>query len=177
MKNQYRIKSVPDPISIREAASKNYVDNKVNDSSIIKNTAHVDFSEKSLKNVLFIKVNSIPTLEEHLTLKIYVDQAISHGVHESSLSGLHPDEKLRLDEQDSTVLNSTLTLLMTIIELPTKSIGDNKINDPSIIKNNAHVEFNDGSSDNVRFVKVNRMPAVGEHLTAKYIVDNAFFIV
>ena len=36
LKNQYRIKNLPDPISIREAASKNYVDNKFNDPSIIK---------------------------------------------------------------------------------------------------------------------------------------------
>ena len=30
LKNLYKIKSIPDPISIREAASKNYVDNKFN---------------------------------------------------------------------------------------------------------------------------------------------------
>ena len=35
-KNQYRIKNLPDPISIREAASKNCVDDKFLDPSIIK---------------------------------------------------------------------------------------------------------------------------------------------
>ena len=36
LKNQYRIKNLPDPMSIREAASKNYVDNLFNDPSIVK---------------------------------------------------------------------------------------------------------------------------------------------
>ena len=36
LKNQFRIKSLPDLLSIREAASKNYVDNLFNDSSILK---------------------------------------------------------------------------------------------------------------------------------------------
>ena len=38
MKNQFRTKNLPDPISMREAASKNYVDNLFNDPSIVKNT-------------------------------------------------------------------------------------------------------------------------------------------
>ena len=38
LKAQYRIESLPDPISIREATPKNYVDNLFNDSSIIKKT-------------------------------------------------------------------------------------------------------------------------------------------
>ena len=38
LKNQYRIKNLPDPISLREACSKNYVDNLFNDPSITKNT-------------------------------------------------------------------------------------------------------------------------------------------
>ena len=36
LKNQYRKEHLPDPISIREAASKNYVDNNFKDSSFVK---------------------------------------------------------------------------------------------------------------------------------------------
>ena len=36
VKNQHRVKNLPDPISIREAASKNYIDNKFNDLNILK---------------------------------------------------------------------------------------------------------------------------------------------
>ena len=36
LKNQFRIKNLPNPISMREPASKNYVDNLFNDPSIVK---------------------------------------------------------------------------------------------------------------------------------------------
>ena len=85
------------------------------------------------------------------------------------------DEKLKLDEQNSIILNCTLTLPETIKEIPTKSYVDNKFNNPSIIKNTAHVDFSDKNLDDVRFVKVNSKPAVGEHFTAKYYVDNVNF--
>ena len=95
LENQFRIKNLPDPINIREAASKNYVDNKFNDPSIIKNAAHGDFNVKNLNSVPSTKVNSYPTLEEQLTPKIYVNQAISDGVNESSILRLDPNEKLK----------------------------------------------------------------------------------
>ena len=173
MKNHFRSKNLPDLISIREAASNNYVDNKFNDPSKIKNTDHVDFNDKGLDNVRFVKVNSIPTLKEQLTPKIYVDQTISDDVDNSSSLRLYPDEKLKLDEQDSIVLDSFLTLPKTIIKLPTKSDVDKKINDLSMIKNTAHVDFNDENLDNVRFVKVKSIPAVREHLTLNFFVDQA----
>ena len=53
-KNQYRIKSLSDPIIIREAISKKYVDNKFNESSIIKNNAQVDVNEKNLSNTFVL---------------------------------------------------------------------------------------------------------------------------
>ena len=44
-----------------------------------------------IDNAHSIKVNSFPTLEEQLTPKIYVDQAISDGVGESPLLRLDAD--------------------------------------------------------------------------------------
>ena len=66
-----------------ELPTKNYVDSKFKDPSIIKNTDHVDFNDKDKDNVHSIKVNSFTTLEEHLRPKIYVNQAISNNVDES----------------------------------------------------------------------------------------------
>ena len=48
---------------------------------------------------VLIKVDSIPTLEGHLTPKLYVDRAISNFVDESSFLRLDPDEKLKLAEK------------------------------------------------------------------------------
>ena len=58
----------------------------------MKNTVHFDSNDKDLDIVRFVKVNSIPTLEEQLIPKIYVDQAISDGMDNSSFLRLEPDE-------------------------------------------------------------------------------------
>ena len=77
MKNQFRIKNLPDPISIREAVSKNNVDSKFNDPSIIKNTSHIDLND--ITNARFIQVNQLPQIHSHLTAKLYVDNTISNA--------------------------------------------------------------------------------------------------
>ena len=76
LKNQFRIINIPDPISIREAASKNYVDNLFSDPSIIKNNAHIDLNDRNITNARFIQVNQLPQIDSHLTAKLYVDNAI-----------------------------------------------------------------------------------------------------
>ena len=172
LKNQYRIKNLPDPISIGEPVSKNCVDNKFNDPSILKNTEHIDLNDRNLTNARFIQVNQLPEIDSRLSAKLYADNAICDGVNEQSLLRLDPDEKLK---QDSIVLISTLTSPKTIIELPTKNHVDIKFNDPSIIKNTDHVDFNDKILDNVKWIKVNSFPTIPEHLTAKLYVDNAVF--
>ena len=84
---------------------------------------------------------------------------------------------MKLDEQGSIVLNFLLSIPKTIIELPTKSYFyiDNNINDANIIKNTAKVDFGDKNLDNVRFVKLNSTPAVGERLTAQKIMLTKLF--
>ena len=83
---------------------------------------------------------------------------------------LDPDEK---PTQDSIILNSTLTSPKLIFELPTKNYVDNKFIDPSILKNTDHVDFNDKNLDNIRWVKVNKMPEAPNDLVPKLYVNNA----
>ena len=70
MKNQFRIKNPKVAICNREAASKNYVGKKFN------NPSHVNFNDKIRDYVRFIKVNSVPAINQHITPKQNVDIAI-----------------------------------------------------------------------------------------------------
>ena len=53
MTNQFRMKKLPPP-SLKSVC-KFYVDSYLNDPSIIRNTAHVDFNDKNLDNVRLLK--------------------------------------------------------------------------------------------------------------------------
>ena len=76
MKNQFRFKTLPDPISIREATSKTYVDNLFNDPSIVKDNAHIDLNDRNITNARFIQVNQLLQIDYHLTARLYVDNSI-----------------------------------------------------------------------------------------------------
>ena len=101
MKNQFRIENRPDPISIREAASKNCVDNLFNDPSIIKNIEHIDLNDRSITNARFIQVNQWPQIDSHLTAKLYVDTEIDQS-------------SLVRNNQDNDFNNNNLTNINSI---------------------------------------------------------------
>ena len=75
LKNQYRIKNLPDPFSIRETTSKNYVDNLFNVPSTIKNTEHIDLNDRNITNASFIQVDQLLQIDSHLTAKLSFDTA------------------------------------------------------------------------------------------------------
>ena len=83
MKIQFKTKNSPCPHENSDAVCESYVDNGLDDPSIKRNTAHVNFNDENLDKVRFAKVNSLPALREHLTPKFYVDEAIFHYVDES----------------------------------------------------------------------------------------------
>ena len=79
MKNQVKIENLPCPQEISDAVCKFYVDSLFNDSSSIKNTAHIDLNDKNITNARFIQVNQLPQTDSHLTAKLYVDNAIDES--------------------------------------------------------------------------------------------------
>ena len=101
LKGQYRIKNLPDPISIRDPASKNYVDNLFHDPSIIKNNAHIDLNDRNITNATFIQVNQLPQIDSHLTAKLYVDNSID-------------EPSLVRNDQDNDFNNNNLTNINSI---------------------------------------------------------------
>ena len=74
LKNQYRIKNLPDPISIREAASKNYVDNAIDESSLARNNQDNDFNNNNLTKINSITLNKQAENDNEVITKAYVDQ-------------------------------------------------------------------------------------------------------
>ena len=144
--------------------TKSYANSGLNDPSKTRNTTHVDFNDKNLDNVRFVKIKSLPAVPEHLTPKFYVDEAISYWIDESSLLILDRDEKLKLDGQDSIFLNFTLKTTKAIIEIPTKWYVDslhersgNRRDIPSVL-NDQDNELDNNKFNNLDSVTVKRNP-------------------
>ena len=110
-------------------------------------------NDKSITNVKFIEINHLPKVGDQLTPKLHVDNAIGKNVDLSTLLRLDPDEKLKLDERGCIFLKFALTSPKTVIEIPTRNYADNKFNDPSVIKNTAHVDLKDEISITLDLLK------------------------
>ena len=184
LKNQYRIKHLPDPISIREATSKNYVDNLFNDPSIIKNSAHIDLNDRKITNARFIQVNRLHQSESHLTAKLYVDNSID-------------ETSLVRNNKDNDFGNYNLTKINSITlnkqgenddEVNTKAYVDqfHQENERSrrdlgidfyaessdLVKNNQDSDFNDNKLTNINSITINNNPPDDNHTINKKYIDD-----
>ena len=179
LKTQFRIKNLPDPISIRKAASKNYVDNLFNDPSIVKNNAHEDLNDKNITNARFIQVTQLPQIDSHLTAKLYVDNSID-------------EPSLVRNNQDNEFSNNSLTNINSIT-LNTRAVNDNQVitkayvdqfhqeNERSrrdlcfdfydessdLVKNNQNNDLDDKKLTNLDSIKINRDPTSDNEVSTK----------
>ena len=184
LKNQFGIKNLPDPISIREACSKNYVDNLFNDPSIVKNTEHIDLNDRNITNARFIQVNQWPQIDSHLTPRLYVDNAVD-------------ELSLVRNNQDNDFNNNNLTNINSIT-LNTQAVNDNQVitkvyvdqfhqeNERSrrdlgldfydesndLVKNNQDNDLNDNKLTNIDSITDNRNPSLDNELANKKYIDD-----
>ena len=184
LKNQFRIKNLPDPISIREAASKKYVDNLFNNLSIIKNSAHIDLNDRNITNARFVQVNQLPQIDSYLTAKLYVDNSTD-------------EPSLIRNNQDNDFGNYNLTIINSIT-LNTQAVKDNQVitkayvdqfrqeNEQSrrdlgidfydessdLVKNNQDNDLNDNKLTNINSITINNNPTDNNHVNNKKYIDD-----
>ena len=184
LQNQFRIKNLPDPLSIRESCSKNYIDNLFNDPSIVKNTAHIDLNDRNITNARFIQVNQRPQIDSHLTAKLYVDNSID-------------EPSLVRNNQDKDFNNNILTNINNIT-LNTQAVNDNQVitkayvdqfhqekersrrdlgidfynESNDLVKNNQDNDFNDNKLTNTNSITINTTPTDNNHITNKKYIDD-----
>ena len=184
LKNKFRIKNLPSPISIREAVSKNYVDNLFNDPSVIKNNAHIDLNDRNITNARFIQFNQLPQIDSHLTAKLYVDNAID----ESSLvrniqdndfgkNNLTNIKSITLNEQTE---NDNVVITKAYVdqfhpenERSRRDLGiDFCIESNDLVKNNQDNDFNDKKLTNINSITINNNPSNNNHVSNKKYIDD-----
>ena len=184
LKNQYRIKNLPNPLSDTEACNKNYVDNKFNDSSIVKNTEHIDLNDRNITNARFIQVNEWPQNDSHLTPRLYVDNAIG----ETSLIRNNKDNdfgnynlsninKITLNKQaendNELITKAYVDQFHQGNERSRRDLGIDFYNESNeLVKNNQDNNLNDNKLTNLDSIQVNRKPISDNEVSNKKYVDN-----
>ena len=183
LKNQYRIKILPDPISIREPASKHYVDNLFNDSSIVKNNAHIDLNDRNITNARFIQVNQLPQIDSHLTAKLYVDNSIDelslvrnnqdNDFNNNNLTNINSITLNKQAENDNEVITKAyVDQFHQENERSRRDLGVDFYNESSdLVKNNEDNDLNDNKLTNINSISINNNPTDDKHVSNKKYID------
>ena len=74
LKNQFRIKNMPDPTNLQDACNKNYIDNSIDETSLVRNNKDNDFGNYNLTNINSITLNKEAENDNQVITKAYVDQ-------------------------------------------------------------------------------------------------------
>ena len=79
LKNQYRIKNLPNLTNLQDACNKNYIDNAIDEVSLVRNNKDNDYGNYNLTNINYITLNKQAENDNEVITKSYVDQFHSNN--------------------------------------------------------------------------------------------------
>ena len=168
MKNQFKIKNLPNPTNLQDPATKFYVDSKTNNlvpiseldnNSIVRNIKNNNFKGNTITGLESIYVNRDPQYDLELTTKQYTDKSIDVF----SLLRLLKDEKLRLAGKDFITLESNLTTPKTLLYIPLNT---------NLVRQDRDNDFDNHSLYNVSSISVTSQAVNDKELVSKAYVDS-----
>ena len=184
LKNQYRIKNLPNPISITEATPKIYVDNLFNDPSILKNNSHIDLNDRNITNCRFLSVNQLPQNNSHLTAKLYVDTEIDRpSVVRNNKDNDFGNYKLtniktitlnkQAENDDEVITKAYVDQFHRENERSRRDLGIDFYNESTdLVKNNQDNDFNDNKLTNIKLITINNNPSKDYEVSNKKYIDD-----
>ena len=103
---------MPDPISIREAASKLYVDSEIDQPSLVRNNQDNDFNNYNLTDIKSITLNTQAIDDNQVIAKAYVDQFHQENERSSRYLGIdfyNESDDIVKNNQDNDYNDNKLT--------------------------------------------------------------------
>ena len=150
----------------------------LNDSSIIRKNAHVEFNCKNLRKIRFVKVNSLPAVGERLKIELYVDDAISSSKDEPTLARKEKKKDFNnpsLSNKLQITLNSEPTddnYVLTKAYLNSLSENDGNREYMSTVFIDQDTEFDKNKVIFLDSIYFDREPTLPKEVSVKKDIDN-----
>ena len=167
-----------------ELSIKNCVDKFFNDSSILKNSEHIDLNDRNITNARFIQVNQWPQIDSHLTAKLYVDTAIDepslfryiqdNDFNNYNLTNINGITLKKKEENDNEVIiKAYVDQFHQENEQSGRDVGLDFYDESNdLVKNNQDKDLNDNKLTNLDSITVNRNPTSDTELSNKKHIDD-----
>ena len=135
LKNQYKIKNLPDPSNIKDACNKNYVDNTINELSLVRNNKDNDFGNYKITNINSITLYKQAENDNEVVTKAYVDQFHQENERSRRELGINFYNETNIlvkNDQDNNLNNNKLTNLDSIT-INRNPVLDNEVSNKKYI--------------------------------------------
>ena len=160
LKNQFKIINVPYPISLKDVANKEYVDDNIEQASVVRNNIDNNFNNNKLTNISSIEINNNPILDDEVANKNYVDLTVDEN---SLLRNNKPISVSSIQITNDPISNQDAT---------NKQYVDQTVDNGSIIRNTQNNNFANVKLFNIKSIQINDEPINPLEVCHKQYVDS-----